>query len=45
VPLFQTGVPSKSTLVGEIQQALDALGHGDRAGAVRIVEAAIPHSE
>jgi len=45
VPLFQTGVPSKSPLVGEIQQALDALGRGDRAGAVRIVEAAIPHAE
>ena len=45
VPLFQTGVPSKSPLVGEIQQALDALGHGDRGQAVKIVEAAIPHAD
>jgi hypothetical protein len=45
VPLFQTGVPSKSPLVGEIQQALDALGHGDRAGAVKIIEAAMPHAD
>jgi hypothetical protein len=45
VPLFQTGVPSKNPLVGEIQQALDALGHGDRGQAVKIVEAAIPHAE
>jgi hypothetical protein len=45
VPLFQTGVPSKSPLVGEIQQALDALGHGDRGQAVRIVEGALPHAD
>jgi hypothetical protein len=45
VPLFQTGVPSKSPLVSEIQQALDALSHGDRGQAVKLVEAAIPHAD
>jgi hypothetical protein len=44
VPLFQTGVPSKSPLVAQIQQALDALAAGDRGQAVKIIEATIPNA-
>ena len=43
VPLFQTNVVDKSPLVGEIGQALQALGGGDRGRAVQIIEAALPH--
>jgi hypothetical protein len=41
VPLFQTDTPSKSPLVGTIRKALDALGAGDRAGAVQFIEQAL----
>jgi hypothetical protein len=44
VPLFQTNVVDKSPLVGEIGQALQALGAGDRGRAVQIIEAALPHA-
>jgi hypothetical protein len=45
VPLFQTNVPDSSSLVGEIGQALQALGGGDRGRAVQIIEAAIGHAQ
>jgi hypothetical protein len=41
VPLFKTGDPSQDPLVGQIQQALQALGAGDRAKCVQIIEAAL----
>ena len=41
VPLFQTGTPSKSPLVGTIQKALNALGSGDRAGAAQFIDQAL----
>lgn len=41
VPLFQTGVRSKDPLVADIQQALQALGEGDRGRCVQIIEAAL----
>jgi hypothetical protein len=41
VPLFQTNVPSKSPLVDTIQKALNALGSGDRAGAVQFIDQAL----
>ncbi|HEY2618469.1 MAG TPA: hypothetical protein VGI78_14105 [Acetobacteraceae bacterium] len=44
VPLFQTNAVDKSPLVGEIGQALQALGGGDRGRAVQIIEAALPHA-
>ncbi len=45
VPLFQTSVPSDSTLVTEIRNALHALGAGDRARSVQLIEAAIKRIE
>ena len=45
VPLFKTDVRINDPLIGEIEQALHALGEGDRAGAVQIIEAALPHAE
>ena len=45
VPLFQTNVVDKSPLVGEIGQALQALGGGDRGHAVQIIEAALTHAQ
>jgi hypothetical protein len=44
VPLFQTNTVDQSPLVGEIGQALQALGGGDRGRAVQIIEAALPHA-
>jgi len=41
VPLFQTNTPSKSPLVDTIGKALNALGAGDRAGAVQFIEQAL----
>ena len=41
VPLFQTNVPSKSPLVDTIQKALNALGTGDRTGAVQFIDQAL----
>jgi hypothetical protein len=45
VPLFQTDVPSRNPLVDEINQALQALGSGDRGRAVQIIEAAMAHTQ
>ncbi len=44
VPLFQTNTVDQSPLVGEIGQALQALGGGDRGRAVQIIEATLPHA-
>jgi hypothetical protein len=44
VPLFQTGTRINDPLIGEIEQALRALGEGDRGRAVRIIETALPHA-
>jgi hypothetical protein len=44
VPLFKTDVRSDNPLIGEIQQALQALGADDRARAVQIIEQALPHA-
>ena len=41
VPLFQTNMPSKSPMVDTIEKALNALGAGDRAGAVQLIEQAL----
>jgi hypothetical protein len=41
VPLFQTNTPSKNPLVSDINNALLALGAGDRSRAVQIIEAAL----
>ena len=41
-PLFQTDRPSTNPAVAEISTALRALGAGDRAGAIRGIDAAIP---
>ncbi len=41
VPLFQTDKPSKNSLVEKIDQALQALGTGDRARTVQLIEAAM----
>ncbi len=45
VPLFQTNVPSSNPLIDEIEQALHALGSGDRRRAVQVIEAAIAHAQ
>lgn len=45
VPLFQTTAPIKDPLVEEIEAALHALAGGDRARAVQIIEAALPHAD
>ena len=41
-PLFQTDRPSTHPGVAQISVALRALGAGDRAGAIRGIDAAIP---
>jgi hypothetical protein len=41
-PLFQTDRPSVHPGVAAISAALRALGAGDRAGAIRAIDAAIP---
>lgn len=41
-PLFQTDRPSTNPAVAEISAALRALGAGDRAGAMRGIDAAMP---
>ena len=41
VPLFQTNMPSRTPLVDTIGKALNALGAGDRAGAVQLIEQAL----
>jgi hypothetical protein len=41
VPLFQTNTPSRNPLVDTIGKALNALGAGDRAGAVQFIEQAL----
>jgi hypothetical protein len=45
VPLFQTSTRTKEPLIGEIEQALQALSKGDRGRAVQIVETALPHAD
>jgi hypothetical protein len=45
VPLFKTDVRINDPLIGEIEQALHALGEGDRVRAVQIIEAALPHAD
>jgi hypothetical protein len=45
VPLFQTNVPDKNPLIGEITQALNALSAGDRAATLRTIETAISHAQ
>jgi hypothetical protein len=45
VPLFKTDVRVKDTLIGEIEQALQALSGDDRGRAVQIIEAALPHAD
>ena len=45
VPLFKTDVRINDPLIGEIEQALHALGEGDRARTVQIIEAALPHAD
>jgi len=41
-PLFQTNRPSDNPAVKQISAALQALGAGDRDGAMRGIEAALP---
>lgn len=41
-PLFQTDRPSAHPAVAQISTALRALGAGDRAGAIRAIDAAVP---
>jgi hypothetical protein len=41
VPLFQTGVPSQSPLVGKIRDTLHMLGTGDRMATARLLDEAI----
>jgi hypothetical protein len=41
VPLFQTNTPSRNPLVDKINQALQALGTGDRARTVQLIESAL----
>ncbi len=45
VPLFQTNVAVQDPLVGEIEQALHALGAGDRTRAVQTIEAALQRAQ
>jgi hypothetical protein len=42
VPLFQTNVPDRNPAVQQISAALQALGAGDRARAMQIIDATIP---
>ncbi|MBV8095797.1 MAG: hypothetical protein JOY71_07975 [Acetobacteraceae bacterium] len=42
VPYLQTNSVDRSPLVTQINQALQQLGAGDRAGAMQAIEAAIP---
>jgi hypothetical protein len=41
-PLFRTDQPSGNPLVAQIEQALHALGNGDRAAAIQVLDNAIP---
>ncbi len=41
VPLFQTNNPSDNPTVGQISQAMQALANNDRAGCMRLIQAAI----
>jgi len=41
-PLFQTDRPSADPAVARISEALRALGAGDRAGALRVLDATVP---
>ena len=41
-PQFQTGNASDNPAVGQISQALKALGSGDRAQAMSLIQAAMP---
>jgi hypothetical protein len=41
-PLFQTDRPSADPAVARISEALRALGAGDRAGALRVLDATLP---
>jgi hypothetical protein len=41
-PLFQTDRPSVDPAVARISEALRALGAGDRAGALRVLDAIVP---
>jgi hypothetical protein len=45
VPLFKTDMRIGDPLIGDIEQALKALGEGDRSRAVQIIEAALIHAE
>jgi hypothetical protein len=45
VPLFKTDVRINDPLIGEIEQALHALGEGDRERSVQIIETALPHAD
>jgi hypothetical protein len=40
-PLFQTRNPSDNPTVGQISQAMQALANNDRAGCMRLIQAAI----
>lgn len=42
VPLFQTNTPARDPAVDQISAALQALGSGDRARAMQIIDATIP---
>jgi len=41
VPLGQTGVPSDNSTVRQISQALNALGAGDRATSMQLIQVAL----
>lgn len=45
VPLFQTSTAIRDPLVDEIEQALHALGAGDRGRAVQVIETALSHAQ
>jgi hypothetical protein len=44
VPLFQTNTPSANPVVQQISQALQALGVGDTARCLQLIDAAIPNA-
>ena len=41
-PLFQTDKPSQSPAVAKVNEALQALGAGDRARSMQLIDAALP---
>ena len=43
VPQDQTNSPSSNPLVGQIENARHALGNGDKAGAVQIIDQMLAH--